>query len=266
MNPNDLSNLLDRVRENRPLVHHITNYVTVNDCANIALCAGGTPVMAHAAEEVEEMVALAGALVLNIGTLAPDQIEAMLLAGKAANRRRVPIVLDPVGVGATTLRTESARRLLDELDIRILKGNAGEIGVLAGVEASVRGVDSAGVAGDVAAIVRDLAAREKLVVTASGPVDVVSDGRRTMLVENGHSMMETISGAGCMLASVTGVFAAETEDPLLAAVAACTAFGLAGEQAAVKADGPFSFKTALFDELAKLSPEDLGRGAKVKTA
>lgn len=277
MNPNNLSALLARVRERRPLVHHITNYVTVNDCANVTLCAGGSPVMAHAPEEVEEMVALSGALVLNIGTLAPDQIEAMLRAGAEANRRNIPIVLDPVGVGATTLRTASARRLLDELDIRILKGNAGEIGVLAGAEARVRGVDSAGVAGDVAAIAREFAARERLVVVVSGPVDVVSDGQRTLFVENGHVMMESISGAGCMLASVTGVFAAvgastlvaetpdtQSDDPFFAAVAACAAFGLAGERAAEKASGPYSFKTALFDELARLTPDALARGARIR--
>lgn len=264
MNPNDLSNLFARVRDHRPLVHHITNYVTVNDCANITLCAGGAPVMAHAPEEVEEMVALAGALVLNIGTLAPDQIEAMLRAGAAANRRKIPIVLDPVGVGATVLRTASARRLLDNLDIRILKGNAGEIGVLAGADARVRGVDSAGIAGDLPAIARGLALRESLVVAASGTADVVSDGRRTLFVENGHPLMESISGSGCMLASVTGVFAAESDDPFLAAVTACVAFGFAGERAAAKASGPYSFKTALFDELARLSPEDLARGAKIR--
>lgn len=264
MNPNDLSNLFARVRDHRPLVHHITNYVTVNDCANITLCAGGAPVMAHAPEEVEEMVALAGALVLNIGTLAPDQIEAMLRAGAAANRRKIPIVLDPVGVGATVLRTASARRLLDNLEIRILKGNAGEIGVLAGADARVRGVDSAGLAGDLPAIARDLARRESLIVAASGTADVVSDGRRTLFVENGHPMMEAISGSGCMLASITGIFAAESDDSFLAAVAACVAFGLAGERAATKARGPYSFKTALFDELAHLSPEDLACGARVR--
>ncbi len=139
-----ISELFARVREKRPLVHHITNYVTVNDCANITISVGAAPVMADAPEEVCEMVTFAGALVLNIGTLNKGQIESMLLAGGMANDRRIPIILDPVGAGATRFRTESAQRLLDELKITILKGNAGEIGILAGAEAYVRGVDSHG--------------------------------------------------------------------------------------------------------------------------
>ena len=141
----DLSAL---VREKRPLVHHITNYVTVNDCANITISVGAAPVMADAPEEVCEMVSFANALVLNIGTLNKGQIESMVLAGGMANDRGIPIILDPVGAGATHYRTESAQRLLDELEITILKGNAGEIGTLAGAEASVKGVDSTGVTGD----------------------------------------------------------------------------------------------------------------------
>ncbi|HXX55678.1 MAG TPA: hydroxyethylthiazole kinase, partial [Methanoregula sp.] len=128
------------VRKKRPLVYHITNYVTVNDCANITLCAGGAPVMADAREEVEEMAAIAGSLVLNIGTLNPPLVESMIAAGRMANERKIPVILDPVGAGATNLRTKSAQRMLDELEISILKGNAGEIGVLAGAGGTVRGV------------------------------------------------------------------------------------------------------------------------------
>ncbi|MDD1694987.1 MAG: hydroxyethylthiazole kinase, partial [Methanoregula sp.] len=137
MKKQQISDLFSLVREKRPLVHHITNYVTVNDCANITLCAGGAPVMADAADEVEEMAAIASALVLNIGTLNPVQIESMVLAGRMANDRKIPVILDPVGAGATQYRTKTARRLLDTLDIAIIKGNAGEIGVLAGAEAKV---------------------------------------------------------------------------------------------------------------------------------
>ena len=137
---------LRRLREAKPLVHQITNYVVMNETANATLAVGALPVMAHAREEVEEMVAIAGALVLNIGTLSPDWVEAMLLAGRAANERGVPVVLDPVGAGATAYRTETAKRLLDEVRVTVLRGNAGEVATLVGVAAEVRGVESIGAA------------------------------------------------------------------------------------------------------------------------
>ncbi|MCA1916114.1 hydroxyethylthiazole kinase, partial [Methanospirillum hungatei] len=140
--------ILTDIREKTPLVHHMTNYVTVNDCANITLCIGASPVMAHAEEEIGEMVSLAGALVLNIGTLDPLQIDRMFIAAKTAEKHGIPIILDPVGAGATSLRTITAQRMIQELAISVLKGNAGEIGTLAGKQAQVRGVDSGGVAGD----------------------------------------------------------------------------------------------------------------------
>ena len=264
MTPAQLSDLFTRVRKNRPLVHHITNYVTVNDCANITICAGGAPVMADAIEEVAEMTGIVGALVLNIGTLNTIQVESMLAAGRKANERKIPIVLDPVGAGATRLRTESARRLLDELEITILKGNAGEIGVLAGADGKVRGVDSAGLTGDPVAIAKDFALSAGITVVVSGATDIVTDGKRVLLVENGHPMMGSISGTGCMAASVTGVFAAESNDPVQAAAAALAAFGIAGERAA-GARGPYSFKVALFDELAGLKPAALLSAAKIRS-
>lgn len=263
MNAKQLSDVFTLVREKHPLVHHITNYVTVNDCANITICAGGAPVMADAPEEVAEMAGVAGALVLNIGTLNKAQIEAMILAGRMANDRKIPVILDPVGAGATRFRTRTAERLMSELKISILKGNAGEIGVLAGAEGNVRGVDSQGLAGDAAEIVRDFAKAEKLTVVASGPTDIVTDGKYVFLVRNGHPMMGCISGTGCMAASVTGVFAAESPDPVLASAAALATFGIAGERAAAGARGPFSFKTALFDELARLTPADLAADARI---
>lgn len=264
MKKQQLSDLFSLVREKRPLVHHITNYVTVNDCANITLCAGGAPVMADAAEEVEEMAAVAGALVLNIGTLNKVQVGSMVLAGRMANDRKIPVVLDPVGAGATQYRTKTVRRLMEELDITIIKGNAGEIGVLAGAEGRVRGVDSHGLAGDPQAIARDFAQDAGLTVVVSGETDIVTDGKHTLLVDNGHPMMGSISGTGCMAASVTGTFAAESKDPVLASAAALAAFGIAGERAAACARGPFSFKTALFDELAALTPEELATVARIR--
>jgi hydroxyethylthiazole kinase len=260
------TDLFARVREKRPLVHHITNYVTVNDCANITLCAGGAPVMADAPEEAAEMAAIAGSLVLNIGTLNATQIESMILAGRVANDRGIPVILDPVGAGATRFRTDTAKRLLGELEIAVLKGNAGEIGVIAGAEATVRGVDSCGMSGDPLTVARGLAASLGLTVAVSGATDIVTDGKHTLLVENGHPLMGSISGTGCMAASVTGVFCAESEEPVAAAAAALAAFGLAGEKAAAVAHGPFSFKTALFDELKNLSLQDFSAGARIRAA
>ena len=259
------ASVLKAVRTQTPLVHHITNYVTVNDCANITLCAGGAPVMAHAEDEVEEMVQFAGALVLNIGTLDQIQIEAMLLAGRAAADREIPIILDPVGAGATTLRTNAARRLMTELPISILKGNAGEIGVLAGVDAKVRGVDSAGIAGNPVEVASTYADQTGITVVMSGETDIISDGNRILLVQNGHPLMGAVSGTGCMVASMVGVYAAVNHDRVISSAAALAAFGIAGERAALRAHGPGSFKIALFDALSELSPEDLAKEAKIRS-
>ena len=264
MKSKKFSDLFARLREKRPLVHHITNYVTVNDCANITISTGAAPVMADAPEEVCEMVMYAGALVLNIGTLNKGQIESMILAGGMANDRKIPVVLDPVGAGATRFRTDSAQYLLDELEITILKGNAGEVGILAGAESKVRGVDSHGITGDVVKIARNFAKEAGITVVVSGITDIVTDGKRILLVDNGHPMMGSISGTGCMAASVTGAFAAVSDDPVIASAAALAAFGIAGEKAASGARGPYSFKVALFDEMAALEPEDIASGAKIR--
>jgi hydroxyethylthiazole kinase len=256
--------LFARVRELRPLVHHITNIVTVNDCANVTLAIGAAPVMADAPEEVAEMAGVADALVLNIGTLSTAQVEAMLLAGEAANSRGIPIVLDPVGTGATRFRTATALRLLDGLEIAVLKGNAGEIGTIAGVEACVRGVDSAGLAGEPAEVCSRLATHLGCNVAMSGPMDIVSDGSRVAFVKNGHPLMGSVSGTGCMVASVAAAFAAVTDDRFAAAVAALATFGLAGERAAEMAGGPGTFRPRLLDALAGMEPGMLVAGARVR--
>ena len=199
---------LARLREQRPLVHQITNYVVMNETANATLALGALPVMAHAREEVEEMVGLAGALVLNIGTLSPHWVEAMLAAGKAANARGIPVVLDPVGAGATRYRTETAKRLLDEIDVTVLRGNAGEVATLVGVKAEVRGVESIGAAGDPAELAREAARTLELVASVTGPVDHVSDGERSLAVANGHELLATVTGTGCMSSAITGCFLA----------------------------------------------------------
>lgn len=261
-----LSNLLSDVRSHRPLVHHITNYVTVNDCANATICIGAAPVMAHSVDEVAEMVSMAGALVLNIGTLDAAQIESMLRAGVQANKLSIPIILDPVGAGATRYRTRSVQRLINDLEIAVLKGNAGEIATLAGAEGTVIGVDSHGVKGDPASIAKDLARQLGTVVAISGAMDIVTDGKRTLLVDNGHELMGKVSGTGCMASSIAGAFAAVNKDRLLSTAAGLSAFGLAGEKAAMHCNGPASFKQALIDEIFNLKPEDLAKGGRVREA
>jgi hydroxyethylthiazole kinase len=263
MNTSSLPELLIRVRDRRPLVHHITNYVTVNDCANITLSIGGAPVMAEAREEVEEMAGMADALVLNIGTLSTTQVESMVLAGCVANARGIPIVLDPVGAGATRLRTETVLHLLKVLKIAVLKGNAVEIGTIAGCDARVRGVDSVGLSGDPAVVTSELARRLDCVVAMSGQVDTVSDGIRIVRIENGHPLMGRLSGTGCMAASVIGSFAAANDDRFEAAVGALVSLGLAGERAGSKAKGPASFRFKLLDALASLEPADLENSARI---
>jgi hydroxyethylthiazole kinase len=244
-------------------VHQITNYVVMNETANATLALGALPVMAHAREEVEEMVALAGALVLNIGTLSPHWVDAMLAAGRAANAKGIPVVLDPVGAGATRYRTETAKRILDEVDVTVLRGNAGEVATLVGVDAEVRGVESVGAGGDPYDIAREAARALGVVASVTGPIDHVSDGERVAKVSNGDAMLATITGTGCMASTVTGCFLAVADSPYDGAVEGLVAFGVAGEDAARGAKGPGTFHVNLYDALAALDPETLDERAKV---
>jgi hydroxyethylthiazole kinase len=259
-----IEGLLDKVRNQKPLVHHITNIVTVNDCANVTLAIGGLPVMAHALEEVEDMVKAASCLVLNIGTLTPKQVESMIKAGKKANELGIPVVLDPVGAGATPLRTESAKRILGEVKVSVVQGNSAEIGVLAGAGGEIRGVEAIGSSENLLAAAKDMAKKHGATVVISGATDVVTDGERVAFVDNGHPWMGTITGTGCMLASVIGSFCGVERDYFKASVAALVAFGLAGELAANRPEvrGPASFKVCFFDELYSLTEEKIRAGMK----
>jgi hydroxyethylthiazole kinase len=256
---------LRKLRERKALVHQITNYVVMNETANATLALGALPVMAHAREEVEEMVALAGALVLNIGTLSPAWVEAMLTAGRAATQRGIPIVLDPVGAGATSYRTDTARRILDEVGVTVLRGNAGEVATLVGVDAEVRGVESMAVASEPAELAASAGRALGCVASVTGPVDHVSDGQRTLSVSNGHELLAAVSGTGCMSSAITGCFlAAKPEAPVETAAEALAAFGVAAEDAARDAKGPGSFHVGLYDALAALDPETLDERARIE--
>jgi hydroxyethylthiazole kinase len=264
--PRKAAETLAAVRDRKPLVHHITNWVTISECASITRSLGALPVMAHAAEEVDEMVSISGALVLNIGTLTPELIDSMVRAGKKANELGKPIVLDAVGAGATRLRTESARRILDGMKVAVIKGNAGEIATLAGASAEVRGVESVSVDGDPASHAKSLATSERCTVVITGPVDTVTDGKRTFLIRNGHPRMGEVVGTGCMAASVIGAFAAVEKDAAVAAACAMAVYGLAGEMAAKDAKGPGSMKQNMFDCIMAITPLDVQKGARVDAA
>jgi len=253
--------LLARVRVERPLIHHLTNPVVMNDTANLTLLIGALPVMARAREEVADMVNSAGALVLNLGVADPELIETMLVAGRRANERGIPVLLDPVGAGATPYRTAIGLRLLRELKVALVRGNAGEVGTLSGAGGAVKGVESIAGPPDPAAA-GDAARRWATVVAVTGERDIIADGERTLAVDNGHPWLTRVAGTGCMATSVAAAFAAVEPDPLIAAAAGLAGFGLAAEVAAREATGPASFKVALFDAVYGLTPEQLEAGAR----
>ncbi len=244
--------VLEKIREEKPLVHHLTNWVTIYDCANIVRAVGALPVMAHAKEEVAEMAEIASALVLNIGTLTPELIDSMVLAGKKANEKGIPVVLDAVGAGATSFRTESAKKILSEVTVSVLKGNSAEIGTLAEVKAEVKGVEAMGVEGSLEEIAKTAAKKFNCVVALTGKVDVVSGGESLALVKNGHDMMGKIVGTGCMAASVIGAFAGVEKDYWKATAYALSVFGIAGELASKESTGPGTYKEKFYDEIFSL--------------
>ena len=245
------------------------------DAARAAVAGGATVVQLRLKGATTDEVVAAGrglgdlgaTLVINIGTLSPPWVDAMLAAGRAANARGIPVVLDPVGAGATTYRTDTAKRILDEVDVTVLRGNAGEVATLVGVEAEVRGVESIGAGGEPAELAREAARRLGLVASVTGAIDYVSDGESVLAVSNGHELLGAVSGTGCMSSAITGCFlAARPEEPLEAAAEALAAFGLAGEDAAVEARGPGSFHVGLYDALAALDPAALDDRARVAAA
>src|SRR3989440_3050837 len=255
---------LRELRERKPLVHQITNYVVMNETANATLALGALPVMAHAREEVEEMVGLASALVLNIGTLSEQWIEAMLLAGGAASERGIPVVLDPVGAGATRYRTDTARRILEEVQVTVLRGNQGEIATLVGVDAEVRGVESMATGLEPGALAGVAAEQLRGVASVTGPIDHVSGGEPVVHVANGHPLLAQVTGTGCISSALTGCFlAAKPDEPLEAATEALAALGVAAEDAADGAGGPGTFHARLYDALAALDPDTLDGRARI---
>ena len=255
--------LLKLVREQKPLVHHLTNWVTIYDCANVVKVFGASPVMAHAPEEVAQMSAISSALVLNIGTLTVDLVKAMKIAAKMANHKGIPVILDACGAGATELRDKSCWELLDECKINIIKGNASEIARIAGEKVRTKGVDSSGIETDLQQLARRLAGQRNCTVVITGKTDIISDSSRIFLVKNGEAIMGRIVGTGCMATSVIGTFAAVEKDLCLAAAAGLACFEIAAECAVKKSKGPGTFKEQLFDCIYALNEKTVNKMQKV---
>lgn len=255
---------LKQVRATQPLVHNITNFVVMNFTANLLLAAGASPVMAHAANEVEDMVSFARALVLNIGTLTDDWVASMVKAGKKATELGVPIILDPVGAGATALRTNAAKQILAETQVSVIRGNASEILALGGGASNIRGVDAADSVDVAAERAVALALELGVPVAITGEVDFITDGRRMLRVANGHPLMGRVTGTGCGATAILGAFAGVNPDPVSAAASALGFYGLAGERAAQGAEGPGSFAVRFVDALASLTPDEVAAGVNIQ--
>ena len=253
----DIYGILEKVRTEKPLVHHLTNWVTIYDCANIVKVLGASPVMAHAREESGDMASLASSLVLNIGTLTPEFIESMKIAARAANKKGIPIVLDVCGAGATKLRDEKSFELLDQVKIDVIKGNTSEIARISGENVHTKGVDSVEVEKNLIELAEHLAEQRNSIVVITGKEDIVADKTRHFIVKNGHEMMAYVVGTGCMAASIIGAFSAVHKDLAEAAAGALSVYGIAAELAASESRGPATFKEKLFDNIYRLDRETI---------
>lgn len=263
---------LDSVRRTVPLVHNITNYVTVNDVANILLACGGSPIMSDEPEDVEDITSICGGLNINIGTLNSRTITSMLLAGKKANQLGHPVVLDPVGAGASRLRTDTAFRLLRDVKFTVIRGNISEIKTLASGAGTTKGVD-ADVADKVTeenldsavAFAKAFAAQTGAVIAITGAIDIVADAEKAYCIRNGNAMMSSITGTGCQLSALTAAFVtANPGHPLEAAAAAVCAMGLAGETAHKRLtplDGNSTYRNYIIDAIYNMTPDQLEEGA-----
>nr|WP_320058551.1 hydroxyethylthiazole kinase [uncultured Bacteroides sp.] len=262
INIQNLQRDFDLVRQQSPLIHNITNFVVMNNTANALLAIGASPVMAHAIEEVEEMVQIASALVINIGTLNADWVESMITAGIAAKQKGIPIVLDPVGAGATSYRTKVCKQLLETVKPSIIRGNASEIMALMNETVSTKGVDSQDSSDSALQSAIQLATETGAVVVISGPTDYMTNGKETEVVINGSPLMARVTGMGCTATAITAAFAAINTNYLEAATHAMAVMSIAGEIAAAKAHGNGSMQLLFLDELCNLNAEVLSTNLK----
>lgn len=263
----EAAEVLSQVRSKAPLIHNITNYVTVNDCANALLAIGASPIMADDIEEAADITAISSALVLNIGTLNRRTVESMLEAGKRANKLGIPVVFDPVGAGASALRNRTVLKLLEQVQVSILRGNLSEMSFVAGMQSATKGVDASESdrGNDSVSVALSAAKKYQCIAAVTGAVDILSDGEKIVKIRNGHPMLSRVTGTGCMTSALTGACAAVAGNGLTAAAAAVTAMGLAGELAYESAGetGTGSFHVALIDALSRLTPSLFEKRAKL---
>ncbi len=263
----NIYSFLQAVRDQRPLVHHITNWVTIFDCAQVVKSFGASPVMAHAPEEADAMTSLGSALVLNIGTLTSEVVESMKLAAGAANRKGIPIVFDVCGAGATPFRDGKAAEILDAAKIDVIKGNSSEIARIAGQASQTKGVDAGQVSADLRDIAVSLSNKRACTVVITGAEDIVAGQGKVFLVRNGHPMMADLVGTGCMATSVIGTFAGATPGQIPEAAAAGLAcYEIAAELAVKKSEGPGSFRQQLFDCVHRLDEKQIRSMQQVNVA
>lgn len=259
-----IHSFLNEIRSKQPLVHHITNWVTIFNCAQAVKSLGASPVMAHAPEEAAEIASISSALVLNIGTLTEDLIESMLIAAASASEKKIPVVLDICGAGASSMRNSACMKLISSGHISIIKGNASEVSCIAGLDVRTKGVDSTEVSHNLPDVAFNLSQRLSCTVVITGARDYVAGGGKIFSVDNGTELMGKVVGTGCMAASMIGCFAAVDPDNLPAAsAAALSAWGIAGENASKKSSGAGSFLVHIFDELSSLSEDDIISGSRI---
>lgn len=265
-----LGELLLTLKEKNPLVHHLTNYVTVNDCANATLAIGASPIMADDIKEAGDIAAIASALVINIGTLNQRSIPSMLTAGKRANAAGVPVVFDPVGAGASTLRNETVKAILNAIKPAVIRGNISEIKFIAGINSNTKGVDAGAQdtndsLADAMAMAKELAVKLQCVIAITGAIDIITDGKQTVTLHNGHPMLSAVTGTGCLTSSLVGAFCGVTENYFLAAIAGILTTCIAGELAFAKAGhlGTGSFHISLIDNISQMSPALFAEKSKI---
>lgn len=254
-----IGNAIEKIREKNPLVFHITNTVTINDCANITLAMGGSPLMSFCKEELEEILSFSSALVINIGTMEKNMRDMVVEAGKIANRLNVPVVLDPVGAGASTMRKNLVENLIKEVHFAVIKGNLAEIKTIAGMKlSSNRGVDSAEEENDAKEIGKELAKKLNTVIAITGKEDIVTDGKRVATIQNGTAIMSKVTGTGCMTASLIGCACGSLDDYMIAGTVGVTSMGIAGEIAEsnlLLSEGNGSLRIKIIDNIYNMTKE-----------
>ncbi|MFV0504253.1 MAG: hydroxyethylthiazole kinase [Lachnospirales bacterium] len=268
---NEIKEIFENTKKQTPIVHTITNYVTVNDCANIILASGASPIMSDEIDDIEEIIGFAGSLIINMGTLNKRTVDSMIFAGKKANALNIPVVLDPVGLGATTFRNKTAEKLLKEINFSIIKGNVSELKFMAtnlsntsGVDASEDDMVTENNMEDTITMLKKLAKRLKAIIVATGEIDIITDGEKTYSVKNGSQLMSKITGSGCMLGCVVAAFAANNKSDLLnSTLGAVVTFGIAGEIGEKNFKGTGSFRVALIDAMSNITYKEIEEGAKI---